>query len=939
MGKPFGLNEAQRVAVEHIDGPLLVVAGAGTGKTRVIVERMQHLINSGVDPRNILALTFTEKAAGEMRDRIADTSLGTSIETTIATYNGFGNDLLHDYGSEWGLGTLRLLGETGQLVFLREHLDQLELDYFAPIARPDGQLDKLAQYVSLLKQQLVEPKAYETYAAQLPESDAAERIEKQKQQEVARFYATYLRICREQQVIDYDDQLYLTIELLRARPNILHILRDRYRYILVDEFQDTNPMQSALVDLLASVHQNIMVVGDDDQSIYGWRGATLANILDFSTRYPNTENITLIENYRSSQPILDASYRLIQHNNPDRLEVMNKLDKKLHAQIQLGTEPQAKHFFSLEAELTWVVDDITRRIQRGQSPSSIAILARRRQVVEQAHESLELHDIPHAVAGLSSNMYAQPVVKQLIEALKAVSDPFDDLALFHTLSGPLFTQPQHILSEVAAIARRDHERLSAVIRASTEPTLIAALETVETWRETSSDVSVGTLAYTMITDSGWKEQLYRTSTDNPELSTQMIALSKFFVTLKEFEKIASVASVQNYVQNLSALQAGGSDFEDASLEISDSLVNVLSVHRSKGLEWDTVYIIDCTEGSFPLMKRGGNLEVPAALKASRSLADEHMAEERRLMYVAATRARNELILTYANRHGNGAPRRPSRFLKELLEHDASELEVTQEQAKLELFAPKRQTEIVQLPTSMSANGTITLSVSQIACWLDCPQNFYYRYVLGMPIPDDPSRQYGTAMHGAIEKIFEGRRSHNVPSEQEITEFILSSLPQSGYATAGTKTRAHAQAKTSAKILYERFVNEPLPSKIEQSFGVRATDLPLKIVGRIDAVYETEKGIEIRDYKTSASVTTPEKAKTRATGSKQLTLYAYAWRIMHDEMPALLTLDFIETGQIGSVRKQPKSLETLHGKLEQLVTQLHAGEYPLGKTHEYCSHPQ
>jgi len=940
MGNSFALNEAQAAAVAHTDGPLLVVAGAGTGKTRVVVERIRRLIDSGVTPQHILALTFTEKAAGEMRDRISEDSLSNALEVTIATYNGFGNDLLHDYGSEWGLGRLRLLGETGQLVFLREHLDELGLEYFAPIAKPDGQLDKLASYVSLLKQQLVRPEAYKTYADALPETDAAEKLNKQKHREIAGFYETYLRLCREQQVIDYDDQLYLTIELLQARPNILRTLQERYRYILVDEFQDTNPMQSALVDMLAAEHKNIMVVGDDDQSIYGWRGATLANILDFSKRYPKAKNITLIENYRSTQPILDTAYRLIQHNNPDRLEVMNKLDKKLRSNISGGQKPSAKRFFTLEAELTWVCDDIARRIQHGQDPSSIAVLARRRQVVEQVHEALELHDIPHAVAGLSSDIYAQPAVKQLIEALRAVSDPQHDLALFHTLSGPLFNLPQHKLSELAATARREHERLQTVIAAADDEELTRALTVLEGWRQASSDTSVGTLAYNMITESGWKDQLYQASTDNPDLANQMLALSKFFTTLREFERIASVASVHNYMENLPALQAGGSDFEDASLEISDSLVNVLSVHRAKGLEWDTVYIIDCTEGSFPLMKRGGALEVPEELKQTRSMADEHMAEERRLMYVAATRARRELILTYSGRHGNGAPRRPSRFLSELLEqHDADSEAAAPEQASLELFAPRRHSETVPLPESMRSGDTIVLSVSQIACWLDCPQDFYYRYVLGMPMPESPSQQYGTVMHGAIQRIFDGRRNDHLPTLDEIMTYVVSSLPRRGYLSAGTRERAQQQAQASVKALYKRFVAEPLPSQVEQSFRIQASGLPLRIVGRMDAIYERPDGVEIRDYKTSTSVTTPEQAKSRATNSKQLTLYAYAWRTMHDEMPALLTLDFIETGQTGSVRKQAKSLDTLHGKLEQMITHIQTGEYPLGKTHEYCSHPQ
>lgn len=934
------LNEAQRAAVDQTDGPVMVVAGAGTGKTRVITERIIRLIQNGTPPEHILALTFTEKAAGEMFDRVGEASLGAALDATIATYNGFGSELLNQYGSEWGLGSLRLLGEIGQLVFLREHFDELGLDYFAPISSPDGQLDTLRSYVSLLKQQLVQPEAYIAYADKLPVDDAADKLEKKKQQELAHLYQTYLSLCRQHQVIDYDDQIFLTIQLLHARPNILRELQDRYQYILVDEFQDTNPMQSALVDLLVGKKQNLMVVGDDDQSIYGWRGATLANILDFTKRYPATKHITLIENYRSTQSILDASYRLVQHNNPNRLEILNKLDKRLHAQTNDGPTPIQRHFYTLEAELTWIADDITRRLRSGQAPGGIAVLARRTQIVQRAHEALELHDIPHVMAGLKNDLYAQPAVRQLIEALKCVSDPQDDLALFHTLSGPLFNLPASELAAFSTQARREHMHLNQLIDQSENATFKAALQQIAGWCERSSDLSVGSLAFAILDESGWKDRLYEQGNSaDSEVYRQVQALKEYFGTLKEFGRIAGVASVQSYLVNLPVLQSGGGEFEDASLDISDSLVNVLSVHRSKGLEWDTVYVIDCTEGSFPMRSHGATLAVPAKLRAIQSAADEHMAEERRLMYVAATRARHELILTYGDRHGNGTHRKPSRFLAEMYDGPATDTHSGEDQATLELFAPRTVPASVQLPERMTQDGLYVLTASQIECWLKCPQDFYYKHVLGMPEPASPVAAYGTAIHGAIQHIFEGRRNHQVPSLEALEKEVKAALPRAGYQSAGIRDRAHTQAILTLHTIYERFTTEELPIEIEQSFGVRIPDLPLKITGRMDAVYQRGDNVEIRDFKTSSSVTTPEKAKDRATGSQQLTIYALAWQIKHGELPAFLTLDFVETGQMGSVKKTQRSLDTLQTKLAGTVADLQAGNYPPGREHTYCVHPQ
>ena len=934
------LNDAQRQAVVITSGPVLVVAGAGTGKTRVIVERIARLIESGVHADAILALTFTEKAAGEMQDRVADALGNLTLDTTIATFNGFGNDLLQAYGSEYGLGTLRLLGDTGQLVFLREHLDEFELDYFAPVSNPSGQLENLAEYVSLLKQQLILPEEYVAYAAKLPASGEAEQLDKQKHLELARFYQSYLEMCRREQVIDYDDQIFLTIELLRARPNVLKTLQDRYQYLLVDEFQDTNPMQSTLVDLLAGSRQNIMVVGDDDQSIYGWRGATLANILDFKNRYPSVQEVTLTENYRSTAAILDSAYQLIQNNNPHRLEVMNQLDKRLHSNTGKGDLPQLQHFSTYDAELAWLAQDIKRRLDAGQSPATIAVLARRNvQGVQKIHETFELHDIPHAVTGLGNNIFAQPTVKQLLEALKAVANPLDDLALFHTLIGPLFGIDITELAHLSSTAQREHQQLAEAITQSDNDAIKTALSTIVTWRQQSAEQSVGTVAYTVITDSGWKQQLYTQSQQDALISTEVQALSKFFKTLKEFERVAGVPSVQNYILNLPTLQAAGTGFEDPTLDISDTMVNVLTVHRAKGLEWDTVYIVDCSEGSFPLRSFGASQKLPEALLASHTEADEHMAEERRLMYVAATRARHELILSYADRHGSGAVRKPSRFINELLGGTSNEQDHEDTgQTSLELFSPRATETVVDLPASMRQGDRLVLSVSQIETWLRCPQDFYYRYVLAMPLPPAPQLGYGSLIHGVIERVHRGRELGNVPELPTLIDEVVANLPRAGYDSKRSRERAQSQAVKTVAAVYERFLHDDLPIETEWPFRLELENIPLTIRGKIDAVYDLGPGVEIRDFKSGTSVRTADQAKSRVSGSHQLSLYALAWQQLRGEMPAKVSLDFVETGQMYSIKKQAKSLDTLQTKLAEMVQQLQAGQYPTGRDHKRCMHP-
>ncbi len=935
------LNAAQRTAVDHLEGPALVVAGAGTGKTTVIVDRILKLIETGVAPENILALTFTEKAAAEMLDRVNELRGGYTFDITISTFNAFGSEILKSYAPDIGLSPNQtLLGETGQLVFLKEHLDELDLDYYAPISSPDSQLKNLTDYFSLLKQQVVLPEAYQEFAAQLPEGDEAEKLEKMRHLEISNAYDKYIQLCRQNSVVDYDDQIYLSLELMRKRPNVRKKLTQKYQYILVDEFQDTNPMQSELLHQLAGKEQNLMVVGDDDQSIYGWRGATLKNILDFNKTYPNTVETTLIENFRSSQQILDAGYEFIQNNNPNRLEIINKLDKKLRANVPKGPKPKVMHFASLNSELGWLAEDIAGKLQDGVLPGEIAVLARRNAVVRKIHETLEANNIEHVVAGIKSDMYLQPVVATLIEALKTVGDPHDDVALFHTLGSVLFEIEPKSLSEASSAARKVHGQLSDELKELKDKQVDSALEQIDQWRSVVHERSVGQLAYEILSDSGWKDKLYRDALTDPLVARQVQALSQFFSTLKEFERIADTPSTLNYLNNLPALKSAGADLSDDSMALSDVAVNVLTIHKAKGLEWKNVYVVDLTEGSFPMRARNSSLELPEELKVQ-SEADDQMAEERRLLYVSITRAKKNLTLSFSDTHTGTTKRKPSRFLGEIPENMLAPIDnISDElsQTGLELFAQTTSAMQVPMPARMKDGENVVLSASQVGDYLRCPLDFYYRHILNVPQAPNPSSSYGTLIHEQIQKIHLGMISGKAPTLEAILASVEGQWPMAGYTSAKQRERAHEQGVKTLKRVYKRLTAEDTPSKVEAPFRVLIPGTELIVKGRIDAVFETKTGTHITDYKTGTTANTEKKAKSRATSSVQLNLYAEAWRLMNGEMPSLLSLDFVETGNVGSVKKQEKTLDNLEKKLAQIPGALKTGIFPLGRDHKYCRHP-
>lgn len=936
------LNNAQQTAVDHEGGPMLVVAGAGTGKTRVIVERIVRLINAGVPKQSILALTFTEKASQEMLDRVSEAlQQGYGVELNIFTFNGFGQEMLRQFASEIGLSnSLKLVGDSGKVVLLREHLDELELDYFSPISTPDAQLANLSNYFSKLKQQLVTPELYLKYAEKLPATDEAETAEKRRHQELARAFSAYVHITSSRNIIDYDDQLYLLVQLLEQRPNILKRLQDRFQYILVDEFQDTNPMQSRVLDLLAQDHKNIMVVGDDDQSIYGWRGATLANILEFKQRYPQTKEVALIENFRSTQEILDAAYRLIQTNNPYRLEVIEGLDKQLRAHRGNGKKPSLQMFATRDAELDWVAHDIKQRISRGTNPGSIAVLARRNDGVRRMHEVLEAESIPHTMSGVSNDMYRQPIVSVMIEALKTIADPNDSQALYHTLTGQLFKLDAATIGSYFATARKTHQPLFESLENSDDEKLNDVLKMIHSWREKMHIHSVGSLAYMVLDESGVKDELYTQAQNDNEIAYALQVLGKWFTTLRDFSAVVDIASTQVYLDSLPALRAEGETVGDDINDIPKDMPVVMSVHKAKGLEWEIVYIIDCTEQTFPLKRFGSSLEIPAEL-SNASEADDHYNEERRLMYVAVTRARDELILTYSETHNGTTKRKPSRFLEELFGTlDETTHHPEDSQTHLELFRNDIPTTTkLSLPSSMTSGNNLVLSASQISDYLRCPLDFKYTHILGVPPAPDPARHIGTLLHSLIQQINEALLAQKSPPDLKLLQEQLDlQWPLEGFPSAFQRDRALKASKSAFSQFYENALKRGRPIACEESFSVHIPDSRLVMNGRIDVIFPHKDGVEICDYKTSTSADSDEKAKKSAQTSKQLEMYALAWFLKHGEFPSVLSLDFVQTGHIGTVKKQVKTITNLQLKLTSVAQDILDLKFEPGYDHRFCRHP-
>ncbi|MFA7365334.1 MAG: UvrD-helicase domain-containing protein [Patescibacteria group bacterium] len=319
------LNKEQLLAVKHEDGPLLVVAGAGTGKTTVLINRLAYLVlEKGVKTDEIFLATFTEKAASEMIER-ADKILPYGyVELWINTFHSFGEKILRESGLEIGLSSdFKLLDETAQWVFVKKNFKEFNLDYYAPAGNPNKFIKELLKHFSRLKDENITPDEYLDYCNNLSDEgkDEAEVLENKKLKELAQAFFVYNKLLLKNDYLDFADLINYTIKLFKTRPNILKKYQEKFKYLMLDEFQDTNFSQYELIKILSGDKANLMVVGDDDQSIYKFRGASISNIMQFKDDYPLAKEIVLSSNYRSHQDILDLSYSFISHNNPNRLEV------------------------------------------------------------------------------------------------------------------------------------------------------------------------------------------------------------------------------------------------------------------------------------------------------------------------------------------------------------------------------------------------------------------------------------------------------------------------------------------------------------------------------------------------------------------------------------------------------------------------------------------
>ena len=927
-----GLNEAQRRAVTHDTGPLLIVAGAGTGKTTVITRRIAWLIATRrARPDEILALTFTDKAAAEMEERVDTLVPYGYADVEIATFHAFGDRILREHALEIGLTPdFRVLNRAEQTIFFRDRLFELPLAHYRPLGDPTRHLQALITLISRCKDEDISPEEYQAHAGRL-EREAAAAVDYEEareraaqQRELAATYAKYEELMTRDGCVDFGDQIVQVLRLLRRRPYVLGAYQRRFRYILVDEFQDTNHAQFELVKLLAARHSNVAVVGDEDQAIYRFRGAAISNILGFLDVYHDAAQIVLTENYRSTQEILDGAYRLIVHNNPDRLEVRNGINKRLTAVAGRGHPPVHWHYETGTQEADAVAETIREKIAAGTwKPDDVAILVRGNADADQFLRSLNVKSVPWTFSG-NSGLYDRPEIRLLIAFLRALVHTDESVSLHYLASSDLYEVPIVDLTRCSTHADRRHVHLFDVLRRAGEISELrdqiseaghAAIRhlvgDLERYMELGREMPTGELLYQFIRDSGWLMRLYREETARDVAEAKNI--TKFFDRVQAAARTLRYDNVREFVKHLDALIDAGEDPAVAEADVETPAVRVLTVHKAKGLEFPVVFLVNLVQEKFPSRRRRDALDLPIdMMKAVLPTGDYHQQEERRLFYVGMTRARRELYLTSASDYGGTRERKVSQFVLEALDlpRDATRPFKARPVEEIEHFAPAPEA-VEALLVPLAPDAEITLSHKQIDDYQTCPLKYFNVHVKRIPIRRHHAVAYGAVVHKVVEYYLTRRAVGNYTPLDDLLaiyerawagEDILHDRPGVSREPAeGFLTREHEEARKAAgRDALRRFWNQEeadgvKPTYVEKEFGF--TLGPNRVRGRYDRVDEDLLGAVIIDYKTS-EVTRQKDADRRVAGSLQLKMYALAWREMTGALPQRVELRFIDSAVVG-----------------------------------------
>jgi DNA helicase II / ATP-dependent DNA helicase PcrA len=949
------LNEAQRRAITHGEGPLLVIAGAGTGKTRVIIERIRHLLVSdpSLSGENILGLTYTRKAAGEMKSRVVKAAGERGKDVTMLTFHAFCEVLLKEVDPKFVI-----LDEVDHWILLRRNMARLKLEKFRRLAEPGQFLADFVKFFSRCQDELVSRDDYQRYAddlaAQLEAERAmlepdvyAERAENVAlQKEIAHAYRASEELLDEKKRVSFGALITRTVALLQKDAGLRERLQQRYKHILVDEFQDTNIAQLELLHLLTCEPRNIVAVGDNDQAIYRFRGASFGSFKLFLERFAGWKagedsspfRVTLTENYRSTPNILRVATQVIGQN-----EVSADFPKKVLSPTRgEGDRIRVVELPLAEDESRWVAGELERLHAAGTPWRDFAILYRSHAHRDHLVDELSRRKIPFVITRLS--ILEHPLVRDVLAYLRLIARPYDDVACARVLAAPAWHLEPPDLLRLTERTRKKRGRFLYDTLQSPQPELPfnpspkALTDLFEFIAEQKKGLRRRTAREVL---SDLLEWLAVPQLASPRDRRYVSQLTQF---VKDWEPKSDTSSLAEFLEYLDYFeQANGKICLDE--EAPDDAVQFMTVHGAKGLEFPHVFVVRVNSGSFPPWKHTPLFEFPAGLmKEELPAGDFHIQEERRLFYVALTRAERKLTITTLTEKKGKIPT----FIEDILmEPKVKRQDVLQIAPKTHIAADETTADengeqpspflfdaSVERPRIFSriagwaetfhppTSEPLTLSASAVNTYRKCPQQFLFSRLWSLKEGPRATFSFGAVMHTTIKRFVEQlKRGVKLPFE-EVARIYETEWISAGFEDDYQENEYKKDGIEQLRAFHATMLAAP-PEILEQE---KAFELPLEnnviINGRIDQINSLGRNeVEILDYKTGA----PRK-DSDAKKDLQLSIYAIAAREILELNPVRLAFYYLQENKLQETTRDAKQLNQAQKIIQEAAADIRAAVF-------------
>jgi DNA helicase-2/ATP-dependent DNA helicase PcrA len=952
-GAGMEMNAAQRRAIEHGDGPLLVIAGAGTGKTRVITERIRHLFerDSSLSGENILGLTFTKKAAGEMLRRVRKTCGERADGITLTTFHAFCETILKE-----GVPGRLPLEQVDHWILLRRNMRRLQLDKYRRLAEPGQFLTDFIQFFSRCQDELVSCEKYKEYAeglaaqleaerSQIDKETFKERLEEvEKQREIARAYSASEELLCEKNVVALNGLMTEAVKLLENDAALREKLQKKIRHILVDEFQDTNIAQLRLLELIAAPPRNIVVVGDNDQAIYRFRGASFGSFKLFLQRFAGWKEgqdstklrVLLQENYRSAPNILRVATQAISHN-----ETSADFPKKmLNASKAEGEKVRVVELAGQEEEASWVAGEIERSHKAARRWKDFAVLYRQHAHRDLLVEELTRRKIPFVISNLS--ILDHPLVRDVICYLRLIAQPYDDVACVRVLAAPAWGLEPPDIVRLAERARKERKAIHDLLQLpqgelpfDASP---AAVRTLLEFLGEQRKTIKRRMAREILSDlTEWLEIAQRASGQDRKYVQRLAEFVTEWEPKSETRQLAEFLEYLDYYQQANCVISLNDD------DVPGDAVQLMTVHGAKGLEFPQVFVLRVNSRAFPVSDRKPLFEFPVELmKEELPEGDYHTQEERRLFYVALTRAEDRLTLTTITEKKGKVPL----FIEDILMDAATKKrDVMQIAPRVTIaggeddFAASKEAEAQLFPAGGPAKifsrvakwaetycpdipEPLKLSPSSVMGYRSCPQQFLFQKLWSIEGEAKATLTFGRVVHSTIRRAMTETKKGNLLRFEEVQRIYENEWSASGFEDDYQEQEYKKDGLEQLRTFHAAAL-KALPEILEQEKGFEL-DLENNVIvkGRIDQINSLgRKDVEIVDYKTGK----PRK-ESEAKKDLQLSIYAIAAKEILDLNPVRLVFHYLQNNERQETTRDAKQLAEAQAIVQEAAAEIRAGEF-------------